>query len=46
MSILISIFLDTMGKPRILLKTVLATELQLPIFSTLESGMNHCFQIH
>ena len=32
-----------MEKPRILLKTVPATELQLPISSTLESGMNRCF---
>ena len=46
MSILIIIFLDTMEKPRILPKTVPAIELQLPISSTLESGMNRCFQIH
>ena len=33
-------------KALIFLKTVPATELQLPISSTLESGMNRCFQIY
>ena len=47
MSILISIFLSGYhGKTTDFAKTVPAIELQLPISSTLESGMNRCFQIH
>ncbi len=48
MSILIIIFLSGYhGKTTdFAKKTVPAIELQLPISSTLESGMNRCFQIH
>ena len=47
MSILISIFISGYhGKTMDFAKTILATELQSPIFSILGNGMIHYFQIH